>query len=271
MFLFLVQSPVLFYCNFVVMLYQNSILLIFLYASLWFLVSVIKKRNDLADIAWGLGYVALCVYYFLVTVPSSRGILLYTLVLVWGIRLSRHIYLRNKNKVEDFRYKQWREQWGKWFYLRSYLQVYLLQGGLLLLVIAPVTIVSSNPQSALHWLDFFGAALWLFGFYFESRGDHELKEFLTNPDNKGKVLDQGLWQYTRHPNYFGEVTMWWGIWLIALNSPGGWLGIVGPLTITSLILFVSGVPMLEKKYATDPAYQQYAKKTSKFIPWLPKK
>ena len=252
-------------------LFLSSILLIGLYASAWFIISLVKKRNDLADIAWGLGYIALCVYYLMQGANSARALLLFGLVLVWGTRLSWHIYQRNKNKAEDFRYKQWRDEWGKWFYLRSYLQVYVLQGVLLLFIIAPITIVSAQVQPVLGWLDALGLLVWLIGFYFEARGDRELKEFLANPANKGKVMDQGLWAYTRHPNYFGEVTMWWGIWLISLTSPFGAWGVVGPLTITGLILFVSGVPMLEKKYKDDSAYQEYARKTSKFVPWWGRK
>lgn len=253
-------------------IFLTGIGLILLYSSTWFIISLLKKRNDLADIAWGLGYIALCAYYLGQGGTNSREVLLSALVLVWGGRLSWHIYQRNKNKAEDFRYKQWREEWGKWFYLRSYAQVYLLQGFLLLLVISPITVVASVvKQPVLGWLDVVGLAVWLFGFYFEARGDRELKEFLANPTNKGKVMDQGLWAYTRHPNYFGEVTMWWGIWLISLSAPGGVWGVVGPLTITGLILFVSGVPMLEKKYKDDPAYQAYARKTSKFVPRWGKK
>lgn len=253
-------------------IFFQSAIIIFLYCSAWFIISLLKKRNDVADIAWGLGYIALCAYYVVQAGTNSRELLLSALVLVWGTRLAWHIYRRNRGKTEDFRYAQWRTDWGKWFYLRSYAQVYLLQGFLLLLVIAPITVVASRAgQPALGWLDAVGLLVWLLGFYFEARGDKELKDFLASPNNKGKVMDQGLWAYTRHPNYFGEVTMWWGIWVISLGGPGGWYGIVGPLTITSLILFVSGVPMLEKKYAADPAYQAYARKTSKFVPWWPKK
>lgn len=252
-------------------IFLQSLFIILSYATLWFFLSLVKKRNDVADIAWGLGYIVLCGFYVIQNGANARELLLTALVLIWGTRLSYHIYRRNKGKAEDFRYKQWRDEWGKWFYLRSYAQVYILQGFLLLLVIAPITVVASRAgQPALEWLDAVGLLVWLIGFYFEARGDKELKDFLANPANKGKVMDQGLWAYTRHPNYFGEVTMWWGIWLVSLGGPGGWYGIVGPLTITSLILFVSGVPMLEKKYAADPAYQAYAKRTSKFIPWFKK-
>ncbi len=217
-------------------LFFQAAVIILVYATAWFALSIIKKRNDLADIAGGLGYIVLCAYYLAQGATSARALVLFSLVLVWGTRLSWHIYQRNKNKTEDFRYKQWRDEWGKWFYARSFLQVYVLQGFLLLLIIAPITIVSAQAQLMLGWLDALGLLVWLIGFYFEARGDRELKEFLANPANKGKVMDQGLWAYTRHPNYFGEVSMWWGIWLISLSSPFGWYGIIGPLTITGLVI-----------------------------------
>lgn len=245
---------------------------IFAYATVWFIISLILKRNDVADIAWGLGYILLCGVYALTQLPTNRLLLLYVLVFLWGLRLALHIAIRNRNKKEDFRYKQWREEWGKTFYVRSYLQVYLLQGVLLLVIISGVTLAASQPeQPALGLLDVIGLLVWLLGFFFEAVGDYQLKKFIENPDNTGKIMDQGLWKYTRHPNYFGEATMWWGIFLIVLSTTYGLYGVLSPLTITTLILFVSGIPMLEKKYANDPAFQAYKKKTSVFIPLPPKK
>jgi steroid 5-alpha reductase family enzyme len=116
-----------------------------------------------------------------------------------------------------------------------------------------------------------GVCVWLFGFLFESVGDAELARFARDPHNRGKILQSGLWQYTRHPNYFGEVVQWWGIWLLAVGVPGGWFGIVGPLTITFLILKVSGIPMLEKKMAENPDFAEYKRRTSVFLPWIPKR
>ena len=118
--------------------------------------------------------------------------------------------------------------------------------------------------------DVLGVAVWLFGFYFEAVGDAELSRFIKNPVNKGKLLQSGLWSLTRHPNYFGEVAQWWGLWLVALSVPNGWLGIIGPITITFLILKVSGIPMLEKKMEENPDFAEYKRKTSVFIPLLRK-
>ena len=252
-------------------LFLQSALIIFVYATLWFCISILIKRNDIADIAWGLGYVLLCGFYLFTQEYSLRAIILYSLVFVWGARLALHIYFRNRVKKEDFRYLKWRNEWGKLFYLRSYLQVYLLQGLFLLAIISGVTIVAGEPQVGIGILDYIGIAVWLIGFYFEAVGDYQLARFVKNKDNKGKVMKSGLWKYTRHPNYFGEVTMWWGILLIVLSSPNGMYGLLSPLLITILILFVSGVPMLEKKYEDNEEYQEYKRRTSKFFPFPPKK
>lgn len=251
--------------------FLTLILVLFTYMSLWFVFSIFKKRNDVADIAWGLGFVLVTwVSFFLSDQIGMRGILVGFLVSIWGLRLASHIYFRNKGKTEDYRYLAWRKEWGNWFYVRSYLQVYLLQGLFLFLIVLPVLIINKSSTSPLIWLDFVGLIVWLFGFYFETMGDAQLAQFIKNPLNKGKIMQSGLWAYTRHPNYFGEVTQWWGIWLIALAVSGGWIGIIGPIIITFLILKVSGIPLLEKKMEENPDFAEYKKRTSMFFP-LPKK
>lgn len=242
-----------------------SALFISLYMNFWFVMSLIKKRNDIVDVAWGLGYIALCLFLYFFGFVSLRSLLLLGLVGVWGARLALHIYSRMKD-TEDFRYAQWRKDWGKWVVVRSYFQIYILQGVLLLLVSAPLIVVSSNAQPPLFYLDLIGIIIWCVGFFFEAVGDYQLSQFIKNPKNKGKLMTSGLWKYTRHPNYFGEVLLWWGIFLISLSSPFGWYGIIGPVTITVLILLVSGIPMLEKKYEGRKDFEEYKKKTSAFFP-----
>lgn len=239
------------------------------YMTFWFIVSVFKKRNDVADIAWGLGFVLLAWFSFFISGFSFKALLVNGLVTVWGLRLARHIYNRNKNKSEDSRYLEWRKTW-KNFYLRSFLQVFLLQGIFLFLISLPVVFVNHSLSNNLGVLEIVGLLVWGVGFYFETTGDRQLKEFISNPANKGKLMDKGLWQYSRHPNYFGEVTQWWGIFIIALSMSGSFFTIIGPLTITILILFISGVPLLEKKYAGRPDFEEYKKRTSVFIPLPPK-
>jgi steroid 5-alpha reductase family enzyme len=251
--------------------YLILIATLFAYMSLWFVVSLLKNRNDVADVAWGLGFVLMTwASFFLSDDFGTRGVLVGVLVSIWGLRLAWHIHARNKGKTEDYRYLAWRKEWGKWFYLRSYFQVYLLQGIFLFLVVLPILVINKNGDTALGLLDFLGVAVWLFGFYFEAVGDAQLARFIKNPANKGKLMQSGLWAYTRHPNYFGEVLVWWGIWLIAFSAPNGWLGIIGPITITFLILKVSGIPMLEKKMEKNPNFSEYKRRTSVFIP-LPRK
>ena len=251
--------------------YLTLALVLFVYMSLWFVVSLIKRRNDVADVAWGLGFVLLAwTSYFLSDDSGVRGVLVNILVSIWGLRLAWHIHKRNKNKTEDYRYLAWRKEWGAWFYPRSYLQVYLLQGFLLFLIVSPVLLINKDQSSSLGWIDLVGVVIWLIGFCFEAVGDAQLAQFIKNPSNGGKLMQSGLWAYTRHPNYFGEVTQWWGIWLIALSVSGGVFTIIGPLTITFLILKVSGIPMLERKMEENPDFAEYKRRVSMFVP-LPRK
>ena len=239
--------------------------------SVWFVVSLIIKRNDVADVAWGLGFVVASIAgIFQTQNRSSAAILVTVLVLIWGLRLSWHIGSRNIKKSEDYRYKAWRDSWGKWFIVRSYLQIFIFQGLLILTVVTPVLIIATYSAGRLEPLAIIGTLLWIFGFLFEAIGDKQLQKFLSDPQNKGKVMDRGLWQYTRHPNYFGELTQWWAIGIIALTCSYGWLGLLGPAVITILIVKVSGVPLLEAKYATKPEYQAYKQRTSMLIPMVRK-
>jgi steroid 5-alpha reductase family enzyme len=251
--------------------FVTLIAILFVYMSLWFVFSLFKKRNDVADVAWGLGFVLMAwISFFLFNNSGMQGLLVGVLVSIWGLRLAWHIHSRNKGRAEDYRYLAWRKEWGKWFYLRSYFQVYILQGVFLFLIVLPVLLINKNAGVSLGLLDFLGVAMWLVGFYFEAVGDAQLARFIKNPTNKGKLMQSGLWAYTRHPNYFGEVMQWWGIWLVAFSVPSGWLGIIGPVTITFLILKVSGIPILEKKMKENPEFESYKKRVSMFVPLPPR-
>lgn len=249
--------------------YLILVIELFLYMTFWFIISLIKKRNDVADIAWGIGFVLIAWLSFFISGFSFKAILVNSLVTVWGLRLAWHIFNRNKNKPEDSRYLEWRKTW-KNFYLRSFLQVFMLQGIFLFLISLPVIFINNSVSNNFGILEIMGLLIWGLGFYFESIGDYQLKQFITKPGNKGKIMNQGLWRYSRHPNYFGEVTQWWGLYIIALSIPFGFLTIIGPITITILILFVSGVPLLEKKYAGRKDFEEYKKRTSVFFPLPPK-
>jgi steroid 5-alpha reductase family enzyme len=245
---------------------------IFLYAVTWFFVALLKNRNDVADIAWGGGFIcAALTAYLIAGQTGARATLALLLVIIWGLRLMVHISIRNRGKPEDHRYRAWRQEWGNNYLLRSFLQVFILQGFLLLVISLPVTltIILNGPPLAV--LDGIGFCIWLFGFLFEAIADFQLLQFKKNPANKGKIMNKGLWQYTRHPNYFGEVTLWWGIFIICLSVPGIFWTVAGPLTITWLILRVSGTPLLEKKYTGNPEYDTYIRNTSAFFPLPPKR
>ena len=251
--------------------FLQSLLLIFIYASIWFAVAVYKKRNDVADIAWGPGYILICCYLFITQKQVPVTLLLYTLVTIWGVRLCLHIYNRNKNKKEDFRYLQWRQQWGKSFYLRSYLQVFLLQGIILLLIISPVMFAAINAPGQWNIFTGIGLCCWVVGFYFQAVADYQLSVFVKKRKGKNEIMETGLWKFSRHPNYFGELMMWWGIFIIIIPIPNSLWFIISPLTITGLLLFVSGIPLLKKKQDGNPAFEAYKKRTSALIPMPPKK
>lgn len=251
--------------------YLQTGIVIFIYMNLWFLIALLKKRNDIADTAWGLGFMVVAWVSLLIgNNPTWISVLINILVSIWGLRLAWHVYLRNRNKPEDFRYLAWRKEWGKWFLARSYLQVFILQGLFLLMISIPVIFLNLNATGDVNLFIILGLLVWIIGFYFEVVGDWQLKNFIQDPKNKGKLMMEGLWRYSRHPNYFGEVTMWWGIFLTTLMLPNAIFTIIGPLTITILILFVSGVPLLEKKYASRSDFQEYMKRTSVFFPLPPK-
>ncbi len=247
-------------------------IIIFGYMTGLFVIALIRKDNSVADIAWGFGFVIVAwLTLWIVGNFYPRQLLTCILVLIWGSRLSIRIFRRNRGRGEDPRYRKWREEWGRFFVPRSYLQVFLLQGAILLVNISPVLIINTTSDGSLNVLDACGLLIWMTGFIFESVGDYQLDQFLANPKNRGTIMDRGLWRYTRHPNYFGEITMWWGIYIIALSVPYGWIGFVGPLTITLMIVLVSGIPMTERLMEKTPGFEEYRRRTSVLIPWFVKK
>ncbi len=242
------------------------------YMTVLFLLAMVRKDNSIADIAWGPGFIVVSWAALIMNgTYGARQLLVAGLVTVWGMRLAVRIARRNAGKGEDPRYRKWREEWGRYFVLRSYLQVFVLQGAILILNVMPVLLVMASDREAPVWSDYLGLVVWCVGFLFESVGDWQLDRFLADPANRGTIIDRGLWKYTRHPNYFGEATMWWGIFIIALSGDWGWVGVIGPLTITGTLLFVSGIPMTEKMMEKTPGWEEYKGKTSPFIPWFPKK
>jgi steroid 5-alpha reductase family enzyme len=196
--------------------------------------------------------------------------LLTVLVTVWGLRLSGYLIWRNLGKPEDFRYREMRARAPRWFWLVSLFQVFLLQGALMWVISAPV-VVTQLGGGAVYWLDYLGIALWAVGLFFESVGDIQLARFKSHPGSKGKVMDRGLWRYTRHPNYFGDFAVWWGYFLIAAAG-GAWWTVFSPIVMSVLLLRVSGVAMLERTISKRrPDYEEYARRTNAFFPGPPKR
>lgn len=239
---------------------------------LW-LLSLLLKNASIVDIFWGAGFVIANWIYFALTPEGylPRKLLIGALVTIWGLRLSIHILRRNWGKPEDFRYQKWRSENGKRWWWWSFFQVFLLQGALMWIISLPLLAAQYRAfPDRLTVLDFLGVFVWLIGFFFEAVGDYQLARFKAKSENKGKVMNIGVWRYTRHPNYFGDSAQWWGYYLLAASA-GGWWTIVSPVLMTLFLLRVSGVALLEKTMQSRPGYQEYIETTSAFIPWFPRR
>ena len=237
---------------------------------LW-LVSLVMKNAGIVDIFWGTGFVLVNWLYFALAPEGldARKWMGVIIVTIWGLRLSIHILLRNAGKPEDFRYAKWREENGSSWWWRSFFKVFVLQGILLWIISAPL-LAAQRGTNALNVLDYLGVAIWAVGFFFEAVGDAQLKRFISNPANRGKVMERGVWGLTRHPNYFGDSAQWWGYYLLALSA-GGWWTIFSPIIMTYLLTQVSGVKLLEETMMKKPGYPEYAARVNGFFPWFPKK
>jgi steroid 5-alpha reductase family enzyme len=233
---------------------------------LW-LVSLPLRNSSIVDPFWGPGFVVVAwVAYAVAGDPGGRGGLLASLVTVWGLRLGVHLAVRNRGKGEDFRYQAFRLRWGARYWIVSLFTVFLLQALLLWIVSLPVQVAmgaGGDPGP----LAIAGVAVWVAGLFFETVGDLQLTRFKRNPANRGKVMDGGLWGLTRHPNYFGDFTVWWGHFLVAVAAWDMVWTIVGPLVMSFLLLRVSGVTLLEKSLTrTRPGYAEYAARVNAFFP-----
>jgi steroid 5-alpha reductase family enzyme len=234
--------------------------------AVFWVFSLVRNDVSIVDSLWSLMFLlAAIVYGYLSTGLSSREVLLLGLVLIWSIRLSAHITVRNHGQGEDRRYRQIRANNEPGFRFKSLYIVFGLQAVLAWIISMPL-LLAINSTAPLGWLDLAGASLWLIGMVFEAGGDYQLLRFKRDPANRGRVLDDGLWRYTRHPNYFGEATLWWGYYLIAVAGGGAW-SVYAPLLMTLLLLKVSGVSLLEKDIEERrPDYREYIERTNAFIP-----
>ncbi len=254
-------------------IYIKTIVALWLFFTGAFFVAQAKNNNGLQDVAWGMGFVVAALFSYLYSdLNSTNGLVITILVTIWGTRLSYYLFKRNWNAPEDKRYVAMRKKWGDKPRINAYFKVFMFQMLLLIIIVQPVLLANTTKSSGLEIINYVGIAIWLVGFFFQVVGDYQLKDFIANKKTKeNRLMTEGLWAYTRHPNYFGESAMWWGIFLISFIELKSLFGIIGPITITFLLLFVSGVPMLEKRYEGRADYDEYKKRTSKFFPLPPKK
>lgn len=238
--------------------------------SVVFIIAQIIKNNSIVDIFWGLGFVVITLYLFIKSqLTTAYSCMIVGIILLWGLRLSSYIFIRNKGKTEDWRYVNFRKAWGKHQYLGAFLQVFMLQGFFMFIISLPIIHYfishTSNTLTIYHYIGFVIAFI---GCSYEAIADLQLYLFKKKSE-KGTIIMSGLWKYSRHPNYFGEIVFWWGIAILTFNTLTIYLSIlsfVSPLTITYLLNKVSGVPMLERKYRKDDTYQKYIRSTPALIP-----
>jgi steroid 5-alpha reductase family enzyme len=255
-------------------LFSQAALIILVLVTLLRIWSIFIKNVSIVDIFWGVGFVVVNAFYvFMSGELNARKVLILTLVSIWGLRLAIYLAYRNIGKGEDFRYQEFRRNFGpKRYWWFSYFQTFLLQGALIMIVSLPLLGINSSTSSGtLNVLDYIGIVVWLIGFIFEAGGDFQLARFKSNSKNKGKVLNIGFWKYTRHPNYFGDAAVWWAYAIFSIAAGSYWQ-IIGSVIMTLLIIKISGVSLLEKTLKdTKPQYKDYIQKTNSFFPWLPKK
>ena len=237
------------------------------------LLSLALKNASIVDIVWGFGFVcvAWAVRLRVDDGLAARQNLLVLMTTVWGLRLAGYLFWRNHGKGEDYRYKAMRKHWGPRFPIISLGTVFGLQGVLMFIVSLPVQLGQTRNTPDLGWLAYLGIAVWLVGLFFEVVGDAQLARFKADPANQGKVMNRGLWKYTRHPNYFGDACVWWGIALVAAETTVGKFGLIGAVVMTVLLRRVSGVVLLEKSLSRrKEGYAEYVARTSAFVPRPPK-
>lgn len=251
--------------------FLTAALLIFGSMCCMFIIGLKARDNSLVDIAYGPAFVVVCWGTWFFSGESTlhfRPILLLVLLTLWGVRLGLHIGSRHRGRGEDFRYRKFREDWGDTVIWRSFLQIYMLQGAVVLVIASPILLTMGAPGGPLAWSDLLGILLFALGFLFEAISDWQLTVFKRGGANKGKIIMHGLWRYSRHPNYFGEATLWLGIFFIGLAGSYGLYGLISPLTIAFLLLKVSGIPMLEVKYQGNLEFEAYKARTNAFFPWF---
>lgn len=250
----------------------NAALIFGLMTVLW-AVSVSLRDASIVDPWWSIAFLLVTVHTALRTGLTPAKALLLFVVVTWALRLWLHLLLRSRGKPEDPRYASFRQRYGpRRYWWVSFFQVFLLQGCLALLISAPLQLAAAAaPPHAIAATDVAGLVVFTIGFLFEAVADWQLQSFRRDPASRGKVLDTGLWRFSRHPNYFGEALLWWGFWLFAWGQPLGWATAPAPALMTFLLLRVSGVTLLDAHLKRSrPGYEDYVRRTSAFVPRPPK-
>lgn len=233
---------------------------------IFFFIAVFRRNFAVMDIAWGIGFILIATMSYLLNPLSVPNAVLLSIVSIWGTRLSVFIFLRGRGKPEDSRYHALRREWGPHANIQAYFKIFLFQGILMLIISLPVTAGMAQGQRSFTLINWLGLIIWVFGFSFEVWADSYLKQWKAIPENKGKICTTGPWSFCRFPNYFGEVSLWYGVFLVAFNPHVAWT-IIGPITINFLILKVTGVPLLEERYEGRPGYHEYKARVPRFIPF----
>ena len=260
------------------LLLTNAVLIAAAMLTVW-LVSIPLRDVSIIDLIWGLGFVALAWSSFLLTTPDPSSQLsgapsrwlLPLLTTLWGCRLSIYLAWRNHGLPEDKRYAEMRDRRGSSFWWKSLFIVFFLQGAIMWIVSLPLQVGISEATSGWSTWHAIGVAVWSVGLFFETVGDWQLARFRQDADNRGQVLNTGLWRFTRHPNYFGDFCIWWGLYFVALGGQNVWWTVISPLIMSLFLMKVSGVTLLESSLATGkPGYAEYQRSTNAFFPWRPR-
>lgn len=234
------------------------------------LLSLYLKDVSIVDIAWGLGFVLVAWTSYAVSAEADDRLLVPVLVTLWGLRLSGYLTWRNHSKPEDPRYQKMRAHWGDAFPWISLITVFGAQAVVMWVVSLPVQTVYDGAGDSRLWLSVAGTLVFAVGLVFESVGDWQLARFKADAANQGKVFDRGLWRFTRHPNYFGDFLVWWGIFLAAMAGSQQWWTVIGPIVMSIFLMRVSGVTLLESSLKkSKPGYQAYIDRTHAFFPGPP--
>lgn len=254
------------------MVFIISLVFIGAYMLSWFFLSLLAKDNSLVDVAWGLGFVMLTWILFVRASHLPFHILVLVLVTIWGLRLTWHVGQRKLGEPEDWRYATWRSAWSRqgrfYFLVRSFFNIFVLQGIILYIVALPIMLVM-RANVLWTWTLMAGFVIFLLGLAVEVIADYQLARFIANPDTRGRIMERGLWKYSRHPNYFGELLIWVGIAIIALGAQWGWLAILSPIVMGSVLLKIS-IPMMEERYAKKSGWVEYRNRTNKFVLGAPR-